>query len=86
MPFREYPLAEVLADPGVEIVFHAGRQDVAILRRCLVLVPPIAEEMTLWPGCSRLGSLPPLPPAPPATRFITTPRAEALVAWWLAPT
>ncbi|MCW3038602.1 MAG: ribonuclease, partial [Solirubrobacterales bacterium] len=28
------PLAEVLADPAVEIVFHAGRQDVAILRRC----------------------------------------------------
>jgi ribonuclease D len=27
------PLAELLADPSVEIVFHAGRQDVAILRR-----------------------------------------------------
>src|SRR6202008_4009526 len=27
------PLAEVLADPDVEIVLHAGRQDVAILRR-----------------------------------------------------
>jgi ribonuclease D len=27
------PLASVLADPGVEIVVHAGRQDVAILRR-----------------------------------------------------
>lgn len=27
------PLAAVLADPGVEIVLHAGRQDVAILRR-----------------------------------------------------
>ena len=27
------PLAEVLADPGIEIVLHAGRQDVAILRR-----------------------------------------------------
>ena len=27
------PLAEVLADPQVEIIFHAGRQDVAILRR-----------------------------------------------------
>ena len=26
-------LAAVLADPGVEIVFHAGRQDVALLRR-----------------------------------------------------
>jgi ribonuclease D len=27
------PIAEVLADPAVEIVLHAGRQDVAILRR-----------------------------------------------------
>ncbi len=27
------PLAEVLADPAIEIVMHAGRQDVALLRR-----------------------------------------------------
>ena len=27
------PLAAVLADPEVEVVLHAGRQDVAILRR-----------------------------------------------------
>src|SRR5262249_61866256 len=27
------PLAAVMADPSVEIVLHAGRQDVAILRR-----------------------------------------------------
>jgi ribonuclease D len=27
------PIAEVLADPAVEVVIHAGRQDVAILRR-----------------------------------------------------
>jgi ribonuclease D len=27
------PLAEVLADPAIEVVVHAGRQDVAILRR-----------------------------------------------------
>lgn len=31
--FEHEPLAEVLADPAVEIVLHAGRQDVAILRR-----------------------------------------------------
>src|SRR3954471_2939845 len=31
--FDPSPLAQVLADPGVEIVLHAGRQDVAILRR-----------------------------------------------------
>ncbi|MDO8184141.1 HRDC domain-containing protein [Conexibacter sp. JD483] len=35
-PFEQIefgPLAEVLADPAVEIVLHAARQDVAILRR-----------------------------------------------------
>lgn len=31
--FDHRPLAAVLADPAVEIVFHAGRQDVALLRR-----------------------------------------------------
>ena len=29
------PLADVLADPAIEIVVHAGRQDVALLRRYL---------------------------------------------------
>jgi len=27
------PLAEILADPAIEIILHAGRQDVALLRR-----------------------------------------------------
>src|SRR5881409_3334043 len=27
------PLAEVLADPAIEVVLHAGRQDVALLKR-----------------------------------------------------
>jgi ribonuclease D len=31
--FDPAPLAAVLADPSVEIVLHAGRQDVALLRR-----------------------------------------------------
>src|SRR3954454_14772479 len=30
--FDPTPLAEVLADPAIEVVLHAGRQDVAILR------------------------------------------------------
>src|SRR5919106_4883375 len=32
-PLDPAPLAEVLADPAVEVVLHAGRQDVALLRR-----------------------------------------------------
>lgn len=32
-PLDPQPLAQVLADPAVEVVVHAGRQDVAILRR-----------------------------------------------------
>ncbi len=28
------PLARALADPAVEVVLHAGRQDIALLRRC----------------------------------------------------
>ncbi len=36
-PLREHldgaPLARVLADPAVEVVVHAGRQDIALLRR-----------------------------------------------------
>ena len=33
------PLAELLADPAIEIVLHAGRQDVAILRRAWATSP-----------------------------------------------
>src|ERR1022692_3538422 len=29
------PLASVLADPQIEVVVHAGRQDIALLRRAL---------------------------------------------------
>ncbi|MEA2392005.1 MAG: ribonuclease [Solirubrobacteraceae bacterium] len=33
VPLDPGPLAAALADPGIEVVVHAGRQDVAILRR-----------------------------------------------------
>jgi ribonuclease D len=33
--FDGAPLAAVLADPGVEVVVHAGRQDIALIRRGL---------------------------------------------------
>jgi ribonuclease D len=33
--FSTEPLASVLADPGIELVVHAGRQDIALLRRAL---------------------------------------------------
>jgi ribonuclease D len=33
------PLAELLADPAIQIVVHAGRQDVAILRRAWLTEP-----------------------------------------------
>lgn len=32
-PFDPAPLADVLADPDVEVIVHAGRQDVGLLRR-----------------------------------------------------
>src|SRR2546426_366409 len=32
-PPEPAPLAAALADPGIEVIVHAGRQDVAILRR-----------------------------------------------------
>jgi ribonuclease D len=34
-PLQGEPLADVLADPRIEVVVHAGRQDVALLRRTL---------------------------------------------------
>src|SRR5437588_5234990 len=37
--FDHGPLAAVVADPDVEVVFHAGGQDVAILRRAWGIQP-----------------------------------------------
>lgn len=34
-PLEGEPLAQVLADPQIEVVVHAGRQDIALLRRAL---------------------------------------------------
>jgi ribonuclease D len=33
--FDGAPLAAVLGDPAIEVVVHAGRQDIALIRRCL---------------------------------------------------
>ncbi|MGC2375515.1 MAG: ribonuclease D [Solirubrobacteraceae bacterium] len=38
-PLRGEPLAQVLADKQVEVVVHAGRQDIALLRRALECEP-----------------------------------------------
>ncbi len=37
--FEGAPLARVLADPGVRVVVHAGRQDIALIRRRLGVEP-----------------------------------------------
>jgi ribonuclease D len=34
-PLQGGPLADVLADPRIEVIVHAGRQDIALLRRTL---------------------------------------------------
>jgi ribonuclease D len=38
-PLWGEPLAQVLADPQIEVVVHAGRQDIALLRRALECEP-----------------------------------------------
>jgi ribonuclease D len=44
------PLAELLADPGVEAVVHAGRQDVALLRRALGCEPRCVFDTQIAAG------------------------------------
>jgi len=57
---------------------------VAVLRRCVALAPPAAEEMLHWPACGALGRMPEAPPLAPATRFVASATCEAVLAEWLA--
>ena len=57
---------------------------IAVLRRCVALAPPAAEEMLRWPACSALGRMPEAPPLAPATRFVASGTCEAVLAEWLA--
>ena len=49
-------LAEALADPGIELVFHAGRQDIAFLRRDLGGVVTNVFDTQVAAGFLGLGS------------------------------
>ena len=46
------PLAAALADPAIEVVVHAGRQDVAILRRTWDTESPTSSTPRSPPGSS----------------------------------
>src|SRR4051794_13020025 len=50
------PLAEVLADPAVEIVLHAGRQDVAILKRSWATEPTNVFDTQIAAGFAGYGA------------------------------
>jgi ribonuclease D len=50
------PLAEVLADPGIDVVLHAGRQDVALLRRTWGTEVTSVFDVQLAAGFAGLGS------------------------------
>src|SRR2546422_873373 len=50
------PLADVLADPAVDVVFHAGRQDVALLRRTWGTGVTSIFDVQLAAGFAGLGS------------------------------
>jgi ribonuclease D len=50
------PLAELLADPAVEIVVHAGRQDMAILRRVWHVDPANVFDTQIAAGFAGAGA------------------------------
>ena len=50
------PLAAVLADPAIDVVFHAGRQDVALLRRTWRTEVTSIFDVQLAAGFAGLGS------------------------------
>ncbi|MBV9212995.1 MAG: ribonuclease D [Actinobacteria bacterium] len=54
--FDPGPLAEVLADPNVEVVFHAGAQDVAILKREWRVQPRNLFDTQVAAGFAGLGA------------------------------
>ena len=54
--FDHGPLAEVLADPAVEVVMHAGRQDVAILRRAWGVAPANVFDTQIAAAFAGLGA------------------------------
>jgi ribonuclease D len=50
------PLAELLADPSIEVVLHAGRQDVAILRRVWNTQPTNVFDTQIAAGFAGAGA------------------------------
>jgi len=57
---------------------------IAVLRRCLALAPPPADEMLQWPGCGTLGRMPEALPFSSAAGFVDSAVCEAALAEWLA--
>ena len=54
--FDGAPLAGVLADPAVEVVVHAGRQDVALLRRVLATEVTNVFDTQVAAGFAAMGA------------------------------
>jgi len=57
---------------------------IAVLRRCLALAPPPADEMLQWPGCGRLTHFYEVLPLSLAAGFVDSAVCEAALAEWLA--
>ena len=66
--FDPAPLADLLADPDIQVVLHAGRQDVALLRR-------------EWPPSCAASSTPRSPPASPGCARSSATR-PCCTRWW----
>ena len=57
---------------------------IAVLRRCLALAPPPADEMLQWPGCGTLRRTLEALPLASAAGFVDSAVCEAALAEWLA--